>query len=96
MALHDRVVDLLPIVRNHYYHRDQRGSWSIKAVLPTVCPQLGYADLEVKDGTNAQVAYMQGIDGGLSDLEKVAIGDALRAYCQRDTMAMVALLRALV
>ena len=95
MALHDRVVDLLPIVRNHYYHRDQRGSWSIKAVLPTVCPQLGYTDLEVKDGTNAQVAYMRAINGGLSDLEKSAIGDALRAYCQRDTLAMVELLRAL-
>ncbi|WP_031553072.1 DUF2779 domain-containing protein [Parvularcula oceani] len=95
MALHDRVVDLLPIVRNHYYHRDQRGSWSIKAVLPTVCPQLGYADLEVKDGTNAQVAYMRGVEGGLSDLERSAIGDALKAYCQRDTLAMVKLLRAL-
>ena len=32
------MVDLLPIYRNHYYHRDMRGSWSIKAVLPTVAP----------------------------------------------------------
>ncbi|RFB01409.1 DUF2779 domain-containing protein [Parvularcula marina] len=95
MALHDRVVDLLPIVRNHYYHRDQRGSWSIKAVLPTVCPQLSYTDLEVKDGTNAQVAYIRGIDGQLSELEKSAVSDALRSYCQRDTLAMVELLRTL-
>ena len=34
MALADRVVDLLPITRDYYYHQDMQGSWSIKAVLP--------------------------------------------------------------
>ena len=29
----ERTVDPLPVTRNHWYHRDQRGSWSIKAVL---------------------------------------------------------------
>ena len=34
--LNDRLVNLLPVTRNHWYHRDQRGSWSIKAVLPRI------------------------------------------------------------
>lgn len=95
LALHDRVVDLLPVVREHYYHRDQRGSWSIKAVLPTVCPELAYTDLEVKDGTNAQAAYLEAINPDTAPPRKSAISDALKAYCQRDTFAMVRLLRAL-
>jgi hypothetical protein len=30
LALNERVVDLLPIARQHYYHPSQQGSWSIK------------------------------------------------------------------
>ncbi len=57
----DRLVDLLPVTRANWYHRDQRGSWSIKAVLPTVAPELDYSTLEVKDGGSAQDAYLEAI-----------------------------------
>lgn len=50
LDLERRTEDLLPIARNHYHHRDQRGSWSIKAVLPTSAPELDHAGLEIKDG----------------------------------------------
>ena len=54
-----RLVDLHPIVRANYYHRALRGSFSIKAVLPTIAPDLDYGTLnEVTDGTSAQVAYL--------------------------------------
>jgi CRISPR/Cas system-associated exonuclease Cas4 (RecB family) len=36
----DRLVNLLPWLQNHYYHPAMKGSWSIKAVLPTVAPHL--------------------------------------------------------
>jgi len=39
-ALVARLVDLQPITRQHYYHPAMKGSWSIKAVLPTVAPDL--------------------------------------------------------
>ena len=32
----DRLIDLLPLVREHYYHPAMRGSFSIKKVLPTI------------------------------------------------------------
>ena len=39
------------------------GSWSIKAVLPTVAPDLSYAKLgDVRDGLAAQTAYLEAID----------------------------------
>lgn len=37
-----------------------KGSWSIKAVLPTIAPDLNYKQLdEVQDGGMAQAAYLE-------------------------------------
>ena len=93
-SIADRLVDLLPVTRAHWYHRDQRGSWSIKAVLPTVS-DLDYTTLEVKDGGNAQEAYLRAICAECSDDEREMLTDGLRAYCERDTWAMVVLARRL-
>ena len=60
----DRIVDLFPPIRADYYHPEMRGSWSIKAVVPTVAPDLAYDDLdEVRDGTGAQAAFDEAISG---------------------------------
>ncbi|MFN3725229.1 MAG: DUF2779 domain-containing protein [Allosphingosinicella sp.] len=91
--IRDRVVDLLPVMREHYYHRDQRGSWSIKAVLPTLCPELSYSDLQVKAGDDAQAAYLEAISPETSPERRESLRSALLAYCERDTLAMVELLR---
>jgi CRISPR/Cas system-associated exonuclease Cas4 (RecB family) len=87
-GLADRLVDLLPVVKRHYYHRDQRGSWSIKTVLPTIAPELAYNDLGVRSGTDAQAAYLQAIgsDAPLDRVEEIRL--ALLRYCERDTLAM--------
>jgi hypothetical protein len=61
-ALLDRLVDLLPIAAEHYYHPRQQGSWSIKHVLPAIAPDLRYDALDgVKDGGMAMTAYMEAI-----------------------------------
>ena len=87
----NRMVDLLPMYRNHYYHREMRGSWSIKNVLPTVAPDLDYSNLEVSGGMAAQEAYKEILSSQTSAKEMKAIEKALLAYCERDTLAMVAL-----
>jgi hypothetical protein len=92
MSLADRLVDLKVVAEKHYYHREQRGSWSIKAVLPTLAPELDYGTLEIKAGGAAVEAYSEAIAPGVSETERAAIGDALREYCKRDTWAMVVLL----
>lgn len=94
-ALHriiDRMVDLLPIYRDHYYHPAMRGSWSIKSVLPTIAPDLDYADLSVGDGNAAQDAYRAAIAAtDTASEERERLRADLLKYCARDTEAMVRL-----
>lgn len=90
-AIAARIVDLLPIARSHYYHRDQRGSWSIKSVLPTLAPELDYGALDVGDGGAAQLAFEEAIDAATNTDRKAALEQALLQYCALDTWAMVVL-----
>lgn len=93
-ALAGRLVDLHPITKQHYYHPAMKGSWSIKAVLPTIAPDLDYASLgEVQDGTSAQFAYKELIQPGTSAARRRALETQLREYCRLDTLAMVRLAR---
>ncbi|RJQ69359.1 MAG: DUF2779 domain-containing protein [Desulfobacteraceae bacterium] len=90
-AICDRLIDLLPLARNHYYHRDMRGSWSLKAVLPTIAPELAYNDLEVGDGGMAQEAFGEILHPETRPARVQELRKALRAYCERDTRALVAI-----
>ena len=84
--------DLLPIVGEHYYHPDLNGSFSIKAVLPTVAPELDYAQLsEVQDGGAAQLAWLEASASDTRAARRAELEAALLAYCQRDTEAMLVL-----
>lgn len=88
----ERVVDLLPIARNRYYHPSQQGSWSIKAVLPALCPDLSYAQLDgVQDGSMAVEAFQEAIAIGTEPERKQEIERQLLEYCKLDTLAMVRL-----
>ncbi len=88
----DRVVDLLPIARKRYYHPDQHGSWSIKVVLPAVCPDLAYGALDgVQDGQAAQGAFLEAMALTTTPERKTEIERQLLAYCELDTLAMVRL-----
>jgi len=92
LAINNRVVDLLPIARERYYHPSQQGSWSIKKVLPAVVPELRYDDLEgVQDGGMAMDAFLEGIHPDTSASRKAQIEQQLLAYCRLDTYAMVRL-----
>jgi hypothetical protein len=95
-ALEPRLLDLLPLLRSDYYHPAMRGSWSIKAVLPTVVPELRYDRLgEVREGAAAQRAYLEAIHPSTTPLRRHDIEQALRRYCRFDTEAMVRLVKAL-
>lgn len=70
------------------------GSWSIKAVLPTIAPDLDYCDLqEVADGTAAQTAYSEALSLDTSDARRQELFDALWEYCKMDTWAMVKIVK---
>jgi len=90
----ERIVDLHPPVHRHYYHPEMRGSWSIKAVVPTVAPELSYDDLdEVHEGTGAQAAFEEAIRPETSTERREDLRRKLLAYCERDTEVMVRLVR---
>lgn len=92
LAIKQRLVDLLPITRTNYYHPSQKGSWSIKAVLPAVAPDLSYSDLNgVQDGGMAMDAYLEAIHSDTFSERKSEIEKQLLAYCGLDTFAMVRL-----
>lgn len=86
-----RIVDLRPLVEAGYYHPAMRGSFSIKAILPTVAPDLDYGELdEVQHGTAAQVAYLYAaLEPTTTPARREALRRELLKYCRLDTWAMV-------
>jgi len=93
-ALAERLVDLLPIARRHYYHPAMHGSWSIKKLLPTIAPELDYSRLgEIQEGSAAQQAYVEATAPATSAARREEIRGKLLAYCAQDTLAMVTLAR---
>jgi len=92
LAIKERLVDLYPITKSHYYHPSQQGSWSIKAVLPAIAPDLSYEALEgVQDGGMAMEAYLKAIHPSTLPERKAEIEKQLIDYCRLDTFAMVRL-----
>ena len=95
MGLCGRMLDLHAVIRDHYYHPGFHGSYSIKAVLPAVVPDLGYDDLEIQEGGHASVAFARIISPETGESERRRLRRALLDYCQRDTEAMVCIMDAL-
>jgi hypothetical protein len=95
-AIISRLVDLHPITKANYYHPDMLGSWSIKAVLPTVAPEMSYSDLgEIQEGMAASEAFLKIMDEGTSEERRQVLRSELVEYCAYDTLAMVKLAGAL-
>ncbi len=97
LILIDRMVDLLPVVKAHYYHPSQKGSWSIKAVLPALVPELSYEQLDdVRNGGAAQLAFLELLAADTASDRKAQLTHRLREYCTLDTLAMVRVREALL
>lgn len=71
----------------HYYHPMQKGSTSLKRVLPAITGS-GYEDLDINDGQTASLAFQTAT---YSDVPE-EVGDKVRTdlekYCGRDTEGM--------
>lgn len=87
----------------NYYHKDLSGSYSIKKTLPTLVPSLTYKGMDVGNGVQAYIAYINydsptptAFDKENKNVMKTKAErrEALKRYCQQDTWAMVEILRA--
>ena len=91
-AIADHITDLLvPFQKGWYYRREIGGSFSIKSVLPAICPddpELDYHALEgVHNGTEAMSVFPEIRHMEPEEQEKARRN--LLAYCRLDTLAMV-------
>ena len=91
-AISDHIIDLLtPFQKGWYYKKEIGGSFSIKSVLPAICPNdpdLDYHELEgVHNGGEAMSIFPE-IQFMEPEEQKRARRNLL-AYCKLDTLAMV-------
>ena len=92
-----RLADPLPILRDHVYHADFGGSFSLKAVLPVLVPGAWYDELPIVEGTAASFELERLMFAGdaMPAAERERLRDALRRYCALDTRGMMALIERL-
>jgi hypothetical protein len=84
-----RLIDLLtPFRKFYYYHPLQRGSASLKRVLPALTGK-GYEEMEIADGGNASVAFQRVTYGDVSEEERQKVRANLEKYCALDTEGMI-------
>ena len=113
LAIRDKSADLIHILKTNkkmyeeafpesagiinYYNKNLSGSYSIKKTIPVLVPSLTYQGMDVGNGVQAYIAYLN-YDSpeptfGIMKT-KVERRAALSRYCQQDTWAMVEILRA--
>ena len=87
--VYDRLVDLLVPFKNFdYYHPAQKGSASLKAVLPAITGR-GYEGLDISDGQLASITFLAATYGEMPKEEREKVMSDLEAYCGRDTEGMI-------
>jgi hypothetical protein len=91
-----RIKDLLDVFREFYYYDPkQKGSCSIKAVLP-VMSDLSYEGMDIGEGMLASLEYERvTYDSLVSGEERLRVRDALEKYCELDTEAEVEIVKEL-
>ena len=96
LGINERLYDLMKIFKDgHYVHPDFHGSASLKAVLPILCPNLKYEDLQISQGEEAMLAWYWIVSGQIPEKEIPGVETALKAYCRLDTFGMIAILNKL-
>ncbi len=93
-AIEARCWDLCALVRDHYYHPDFHGSFSIKKVLPVLVPGMSYDKLAVQEGQEAARLYVEALMTPDAK-RRNEIHQGLLEYCGQDTEAMVRVRQAL-
>ncbi len=100
-ALLPRFIDLIiPFRKFYYYNPIQKGSASIKAVLPAMLGK-SYKGMAISDGGTASLEYLRitfgASDGTIASADDVkAVRGNLLKYCELDTEAMVWILEELM
>jgi hypothetical protein len=82
-------VDSELLVKNHIYHPDFGGSFSIKRLLPALVEGVGYEGLFIHNGDDARYVFVNMALGNYRESEIEKIRRDMLEYCKMDTLAMV-------
>jgi len=94
-SLKGRFVDLLqPFRAFRYYHPSQRGSASMKSVLPALTGE-GYENLAIQDGEAASREYVRVTFREVAEEDRDRVRRDLEIYCGLDTEGMWQIVTAL-
>ena len=98
LSLNERFVDLIdPFRGGGYYDHKFGGSFSIKSVLPALCPnddKLNYKNLDINNGAMASSAYKSMRTQPVE--QRTLTREMLFKYCWLDTYAMYAIYKKLL
>ena len=96
-----RIVDLYePFGKFYYYNSSQKGSASVKSVLPAITG-ISYDGLDISNGMNASISYLYitrstGSSKTIAAPEEInKIRGSLEDYCKLDTEGLIYILRKL-
>jgi len=88
-SVQKRFIDLLEPFRSLvYYHPEQMGSASIKAVLPVLTGK-SYSDMEIGYGGVASNEYVRVTFQPCEDNDRERVRKLLEEYCEQDTLGMI-------
>lgn len=92
-AIISRMVDPLPVVREHVYDPGFKGRFSLKATAPALLGNsFSYDEMAVPDGTASQRAWEKMLRSN-DPQEKIELKNALLEYCKKDTFVMVEMVK---
>ena len=84
----------IPFKYFYYYHPEQKGKASLKAILPVMTDE-SYKNLKIQDGHGANQEYLRIRSGKSSFLETEKVKKRLLLYCKMDTYALFLVMREL-
>jgi hypothetical protein len=91
-GLDSRFMDLITPFTSFWFHdAKQRGSCSLKAVLPTLTDKT-YEGMAIAEGSQAMREFQRVVFTDVEGSEKNRILQALRDYCRQDTQALIDIL----
>ena len=94
LAIVDRFVDPLPLIKKAVEHPDFIYGHSLKVVAPALIgKKYSYEGMNIGDGSTSQALAEQVMNGKIKGKARVKVVKDLLDYCRQDTLAMVELVK---